>query len=188
MKAIAIDYSGAPPSLHDLPVPHPGVSEVPVRVRASSVNGLDVAVAGGYAREMTGHHFPSCSGGTSLAPSRRQARACGRCGRGTPSSAWSRRSARRRRVRRVRHGIGDPCRPDPRRAGTRHCRGAGLAGTVALAAIDAVAPLPGQAVLISGATGGIGSPVQRTYSLADVPQALADFAASARGKLAVSVA
>ena len=31
-------------------------------------------------------------------------------------------------------------------------------------------------------------PVQRTYALADVPRALADFAAGTRGKLAISVA
>jgi NADPH:quinone reductase-like Zn-dependent oxidoreductase len=31
-------------------------------------------------------------------------------------------------------------------------------------------------------------PIQRTYALADVPRALADFAAGTRGKLAVSVA
>jgi NADPH:quinone reductase-like Zn-dependent oxidoreductase len=30
-------------------------------------------------------------------------------------------------------------------------------------------------------------PVQRTYALADVPRALADFAAGTRGKLAISV-
>jgi NADPH:quinone reductase-like Zn-dependent oxidoreductase len=48
MKAMAIDGFGAPPSLHDLPVPELGEGEVLVRVRASSVNGLDVAVAGGY--------------------------------------------------------------------------------------------------------------------------------------------
>jgi NADPH:quinone reductase-like Zn-dependent oxidoreductase len=48
MKAVAIDDFGAPPSLHDLPVPEPGEGEVLVRVRASSVNGFDVAVAGGY--------------------------------------------------------------------------------------------------------------------------------------------
>jgi NADPH2:quinone reductase len=33
----------------------------------------------------------------------------------------------------------------------------GLAGTAALSAVDAVAPLPGQTVLISGATGGVGA-------------------------------
>jgi NADPH:quinone reductase-like Zn-dependent oxidoreductase len=47
MKAIAIDGFGAPPSLHDLPVPEPGEREVLVRVRASSVNGFDVSVPTG---------------------------------------------------------------------------------------------------------------------------------------------
>jgi NADPH:quinone reductase-like Zn-dependent oxidoreductase len=58
MKAMAIDGFGGPPSLHDLPVPEPGEGEVLVRVRASSVNGLDVAVAGGYRTGMTEPHFP----------------------------------------------------------------------------------------------------------------------------------
>ena len=58
MKAIAIDDFGAPPSLHDLPVPEPGEGEVLVRVRASSVNGFDVSVAGGYLKGMMQHHFP----------------------------------------------------------------------------------------------------------------------------------
>jgi hypothetical protein len=42
MKATAIDGFGTPSSLHDLPVPEPGEGEVLVRVRASSVNGLDL--------------------------------------------------------------------------------------------------------------------------------------------------
>src|SRR5271167_3116803 len=58
MEAIAIDDFGAPPSLHDLPVPAPGEGEVLVRVLASSVNGFDVAVAGGYLKVMMEHHFP----------------------------------------------------------------------------------------------------------------------------------
>src|ERR1700685_3590151 len=58
MKAIAIDDFRAPPSLHDLPVPEPGEGEVQVRVRASSVNGLDVAVAGGYRTGKTEPRFP----------------------------------------------------------------------------------------------------------------------------------
>jgi hypothetical protein len=36
MKAIAIDDFGAPPSLHDLPVPELGEGEVLVSVRANS--------------------------------------------------------------------------------------------------------------------------------------------------------
>ena len=52
MKAIAIDGFGAPPGLHDLPVPAPGAGEVLVRVRASSVNGFDVSVAHGDLKGM----------------------------------------------------------------------------------------------------------------------------------------
>ena len=58
MKAIAIDDYGAQPTLHDLPVPEPGEGELLVRVRASSVNGFDVAVAGGYLKGMMEHRFP----------------------------------------------------------------------------------------------------------------------------------
>src|SRR6266700_947923 len=59
MKAIAIDDFGTQPTLHDLPVPEPGKGEVLVRVRASSVNGFDVAVAAGCAKGIMEHHFPA---------------------------------------------------------------------------------------------------------------------------------
>ena len=58
MKAIAIDDFGARPSLHDLPVPGPGEGEVLVRVGASSVNGIDVAVADAYRKGTAEPHFP----------------------------------------------------------------------------------------------------------------------------------
>ena len=58
MKAMAIDGFGAPPSLPDLPAPEPGQGEILVRIRAISVNGLDVAVARGYRTGMTEPHFP----------------------------------------------------------------------------------------------------------------------------------
>src|SRR6266566_959926 len=62
MKAIAIDDFGTQPTLHDLPVPEPGKGEVLVRVRASSVNGFDVAVAAGCAKGIMEHHFPAVLG------------------------------------------------------------------------------------------------------------------------------
>src|SRR6266699_1698853 len=60
--------------------------------------------------------------------------------------------ARGRRLRRIRHGAGGLHRPGPRRAGPRRRRGAG-----ALNAVDAIAPRPGETVLVSGATGGVGA-------------------------------
>ena len=47
MRAIALAAFGVAPALHDLPVPQPGAGELLVRVRASSVNGFDGAVAAG---------------------------------------------------------------------------------------------------------------------------------------------
>ncbi len=158
MKAIAIDDFGAPPRLHDLPVPEPGEGEVLVRVRASSVNGFDVAVAGGYLKRMMEHRFPIV---------------LGRDFAGTVEAAGA-------GVQSLRPGdavfgvvtkpaLGDgafgeyltapeayaarvPAGLDLATAGAL-----GLAGTAALSAIDAVAPLPGQTVLVSGATGAVGA-------------------------------
>ena len=103
-----------------------------------------------------------------------------------------------------------PAGPDLATAGAL-----GLAGTPAFSAIGAIDPLPGETVLISGAAGSVGGsprsslrpaaqtlerlaadvvngqltvPVQRTCALADVPRALADFAAGTRGKPAISLA
>jgi len=158
MKAIAIDDFGAPPSLHALPVPEPGEGEVLVRVRASSVNGFDVSVASGHLKGLIEHRFPVV---------------LGRDFAGTVEAAGP-------GVQSLRPGeavfgvvtkpaLGDgafgeyvtapvactarvPAGLDLAVAGAL-----GLAGTAALAAVDAVAPLPGETVLVSGATGGVGA-------------------------------
>lgn len=58
LRAIALSDFGAAPTLHDLPVPQTGAGEILVRVRASSVNGFDVAVVAGYLKGMMEHRFP----------------------------------------------------------------------------------------------------------------------------------
>ena len=56
---VAIARQGAQPTLHrDLPIPEPAEGEVLVRVRASSVNGFDLAAANGYLQAMMEHRFP----------------------------------------------------------------------------------------------------------------------------------
>jgi NADPH:quinone reductase-like Zn-dependent oxidoreductase len=157
MKAMAIDGFGAPPSLHDLPVPEPGEGEVLVRVRASSVNGLDVAVAGGYRTGMTEPHFPVVLGrdfaGTVEAAGRGVRSllpgdavfgvvAETMLGDGAFAEYAKVPEARTARV---------PAGLDLATAGAL-----GLAGTAALAAIDAVAPLAGERLLISGTTADVG--------------------------------
>ena len=58
MRAMAIDDFGAAPALTDLPEPRPGPGEVLVRVRASSLNGFDAAVAAGMLQGAMEHRFP----------------------------------------------------------------------------------------------------------------------------------
>jgi len=58
MKAIAIDDFAADPTMHDLPNPTPGAGEVLVRVEASSVNGMDLAVASGMVKGRMEYELP----------------------------------------------------------------------------------------------------------------------------------
>src|SRR5438034_5867298 len=58
MKAIAVTELGSPPAPIDLPAPSPSPNEVVVRVRASSANPVDNAVAAGMLAQMVEHEFP----------------------------------------------------------------------------------------------------------------------------------
>ena len=158
MKAIAIDDYGAQPTLHDLSAPGPGEGELLVRVRASSVNGFDVAVAGGYLKGMMEHRFPVVLGKDFAGTVEAAGPGAGSLGAGdtvlgvvmkpvlgdgafgeyvTAPAAYA---------ARVPDGL------DLAVAGTL-----GLAGAAALNAVDAIDPRPGETVLVSGATGGVGA-------------------------------
>jgi len=59
MKAFTLDSIDTPPGLReDLPAPTPADNEVLVRVCASSVNGVDGAIAAGMLGGMVEHEFP----------------------------------------------------------------------------------------------------------------------------------
>jgi NADPH:quinone reductase len=58
MRAFTLDSFDAPPALRDLPAPEPADNEVLVRVRASSVNPVDAAIAGGMLQSTFEHEFP----------------------------------------------------------------------------------------------------------------------------------
>lgn len=58
MRAFALTRFGASPTLTDASVPDPEEGEIRVRVRAASVNGFDLAVMSGYARDYFDHYFP----------------------------------------------------------------------------------------------------------------------------------
>ncbi len=58
MKAYAVSEAGAQPGHQDLDIPEPAPGEVRVRVSAASVNGFDLAVAGGYMGGFFEHRYP----------------------------------------------------------------------------------------------------------------------------------
>jgi NADPH:quinone reductase-like Zn-dependent oxidoreductase len=208
VKVIAIDHFGAPPSRHDLPVPEPREGEVLVRVRASSVNGVDVAVAAGFRKGMTDRRFPVVLGrdfaGTveaagpgvqSLRPGDAVFGVAADTGLGA-GAFGEYVTAPEAHTARVPAGL------ELATAGAL-----GLAGTAALAAdhvgsgglcelrgehSDACGArdkrTPVRALPTTGILGRLAAdvvngqltvPVQRTYPLADAPRALADFAAGA---------
>ncbi|MBB6346126.1 NADP-dependent oxidoreductase [Nonomuraea muscovyensis] len=150
---------GADLAATDLPVPEPGPDEVLVRVLASSVNGFDLGVLGGYLKGSYDYEFPVVLGkdfaGTVTAV-------------GADVTGWTPGEDVFGVVMRPTLGQGGFAEYVAVSAGyglakipggLGHTRAAalGLAGTAALNAVDAVAPAPGETVLISGATGGVGS-------------------------------
>jgi NADPH:quinone reductase len=135
-----------------LPAPEPEEGEVLVRVRASSVNGFDVSVANGRLKGMIEHRFPvvlgrDFAGTVEAAGPGVQSPRPGDIVFGVVTKTTLGDGAFGEYVTApVAYTARVPAGLDLAVAGAL-----GLADTVALAAVDAVAPLPGQTVLISGA-------------------------------------
>jgi NADPH:quinone reductase-like Zn-dependent oxidoreductase len=168
MRAIAIHDFGAPPAVTDLPTPAPGPGEVLVRVRASSINGFDLAVAAGMLKGMMEHRFPVVLGKDFA---------------GTVEAVGD--GVRRFSVGDAVFGVvmkpvlaegglgeylvvgeGYGITTIPEGLDMSDAGALGLAGTAAVGAVDAIAPRTGEFVLISGATGGVGAiAIQYTAAL-----------------------
>jgi len=158
MRAMAIDGFGTAPTLHDLPAPVPGKGEIRVQVLAASVNGFDLAVVGGALRELMPYVFPIVLGkdfagtvdavgpgvtefvpgesvfGVLMNPE---------LGDGTFAELVA---VPTENVAAIPAGV------EPASAAA-----SALAGTAALASVDAISPRLGETVLVTGATGGVGA-------------------------------
>ena len=135
--------------------------EVLVRVQASSANPVDNAIAAGMLRDMVPHEFPVTLGRDfagvveerrrrGRAPSRRATRSSGwsaAMGPAVHDGAWAERIVvPESSLARTPEGV------DVATVGA-----APLAAITAMLAVDALDLLPGDTVLIAGATGGVGS-------------------------------
>lgn len=159
MRAVAFPGFGTAPALTDLPVPEPGPGEVLVRVHASSVNGFDLGVLGGHLSGVYEYEFPvvlgkdfagevaaTGPGVTGVDVGDRVFGVVMRPTLGQGGFAEYVVVGEQYGLSRIPDGLDD-----------LRAAALGLAATAALGAVDAIAPAPGETVLISGATGGVGA-------------------------------
>jgi NADPH:quinone reductase-like Zn-dependent oxidoreductase len=159
MRAVVTETYGAPPVVRDLPDPEPGQGELLVRVAASSLNAFDQVVAAGMLKDRMEHRFPVIlgrdfagiveavgEGGQRFTPGDEVFGVVAKMVLADGGFAELVTVPEAMGVARVRPGL------KLQRAGAL-----GVAGLAALASVEAIEPAPGATVLISGATGGVGS-------------------------------
>jgi NADPH:quinone reductase len=159
MKAVGIESFEEGPKVLEVDVPEPGPGEILVRVSHSSLNGFDVAVASGMYQNFMEHRFPlvlgkdfagtveeTGEGVTLVSPGDTVFGELVReyVGDGTFAEYVV-----------VPEAIGLAMVPDGLDRATAGALA--LAGTTAYQAVTAVGPTAGDIVLVSGATGGVGS-------------------------------
>ena len=162
MKAFTLTRFDAPPALvDDVPTPAAGDGELLVRVRASSVNPVDAAIAGGMLDGMVEHEFPVVlgrdhagvveqvgAGVTRYAPGDEVYGFLLHANPTVHDGAWTELIV----VPEDNFVARKPASVDIAAAGA-----APLAGITALLAVDALEISDGDTVLVVGATGGVGS-------------------------------
>ena len=162
MRAFTLDGFGAQPALRDdIPEPPVGGNEMRVRVHASSVNPVDVFMSAGALKEMAEHDFPVILGrdfagvveqvGSGVSSYRVGDEVFGFLLHANPTvhdGSW----AELITVPEDNFVATKPHSLDFAPAGA-----APLAGITAIAAFDALALNEGEAVLVVGASGGVGS-------------------------------
>ncbi|HMG29167.1 MAG TPA: NADP-dependent oxidoreductase [Jiangellaceae bacterium] len=159
MRAITMSGFGvdAGPAEHPTPSPAPG--QVLVRVHASSVNGFDVSVAAGYLQGMMEHRFPVVLGKDFAGTVEAVGDGVSRFGVGdrvfgVVMQPFLGDGGFAEYVAVDAHG---PITAVPDGLDLTTAGALGLAGAAAHDSVAAIAPVSGETVLISGATGGVGA-------------------------------
>ena len=162
MRAFVLESFDAQPTLgSDLPEPRGGEDELVVRVRASSVNPVDVIIAAGGLRQYAEYEFPVTIGRDFAGVVERVGSNVTRFRAGDEVFGF---------VRHANPTVHDGSWADlivlpeddmvaekPRGVGFAEAGAAALAGLSAVAAFEALAVAVGSDVLVIGAAGGVGS-------------------------------
>jgi NADPH:quinone reductase-like Zn-dependent oxidoreductase len=162
MRAFTLESFGAQPGLrNDIPEPHVGDRELLVRVRASSVNPVDVLIAAGALKDMAEHEFPVTLGRDFAGLVERIGAEVGRYRVGDEVFGFVLHA-----YPTVRDGSwaelitvpeDDLVAAKPPGVDFADAGAAPVAALSAIAALDALAPAGGENVLVVGAAGGVGS-------------------------------
>ena len=159
MKAFALTSADQPAAVVDLPDPELGADGVRVGVHAASVNGFDVFQASGYLVAMMPHEFPATvgrdfAGIVEAVGADRGDLAVGDRVMGFIPSTPPLHAGSFAEFVSTSSAILAPL-PD----GVSFEQGAAivLAGATAWDAVDALAPRPGDVIVVAGATGGVGT-------------------------------
>ncbi|MET8984595.1 NADP-dependent oxidoreductase [Nonomuraea wenchangensis] len=159
MRAVTLDSVPATPAVSEIDAPRPEAGEVLVKVAVSSINGFDLATSAGYLQGMMEHQFPLVVGKDFAGTVEALGEGAEGFAIGQPVFGV---------VMKPVLGTGSLAEyvtvpaaygivPIPDGLAVNDAGALGLAGTAALAALDAAAVGAGETVLISGATGGVGA-------------------------------
>lgn len=160
MKSFAVTARDTQPTVTDLPQPEPGAGEVLVQVELASVNGFDISVAAGYVWDMIPHEFPVVLGRdlvgtvTAVGDGVTSVSVGDRVAGVIPGMALSPKTGS------LAEYVALPAEAVavvPPGVSAEAAATTGLAGVAALDSLDALDIQAGDTVLISGATGGVGS-------------------------------
>jgi NADPH:quinone reductase-like Zn-dependent oxidoreductase len=160
MNAFAITDRDTQPELHDIPQPEPAAGEVIVEVETASVNGFDLSVAAGYVWDMLPHEFPVVLGRdlvgtvTAVGEGIEGVRVGDRVAGVIPGVDLGPRTGS------FADQVALPASavaPVPAGVSADEAAVIGLAGVAAHDALEALDIQAGEILLISGATGGVGS-------------------------------
>ncbi|GAB3008741.1 NADP-dependent oxidoreductase [Streptomyces pseudoechinosporeus] len=159
MRAVTLESVPSAPAVAEGDTPRPQAGELLVKVAAASLNGFDIAVAAGYMQGMMEHRFPMVLGqdfaGTVEALGEGvEGFAVGDAVFGVALKPFLGAGSLAEYVT-VSAGHGVARIPAGLKVGDAGALG--VAGAAALVSLDAVALGEGETVLISGASGGVGS-------------------------------
>jgi NADPH:quinone reductase-like Zn-dependent oxidoreductase len=159
IKALALEAFERPPSVVEFAAPAAGAGEVLVRMKAASINAWDTAVASGGMKEYMRYTFPAVigmdvagvveemgDGAEGFTPGERVFGTMGMKGEIHDGSFAELANPQSSMLARTPDGLDDQA-----------ASSLGVAATTAMSAVEAVAPASGDAVLVVGATGGVGT-------------------------------